>query len=217
MTSSARQGGPPATVRRTTDRRREVGATCRFEAVRRCQGPGVPPWRPLSEGGSSLMLNTSAGWPRRPMTHPNDVPASALLPKLAAELRSRSAVAPPPWADFVKTGVHKERAPQLPDWWYLRSASVLRKIYLKGSVGVTRLAAEYGGKRDRGSAPYHARSGSRSVAREIVQQLEKSGLVQRYKTQGRRVSPEGQRLLDTVSRDILKSLAEERPALAKYL
>jgi len=151
------------------------------------------------------------------MTHPNDVPTSALLPKLAAELKSRGAVAPPPWADFVKTGVHKERAPETKDWWYVRSASVLRKIYLKGNIGVTRLSAEYGGKRDRGSAPYHARSGSRSVAREIVQQLEKSGLVQRYKTLGRRVSPEGQKLLDTVSRDILRALAAERPALAKYL
>ncbi len=151
------------------------------------------------------------------MTHPNDVPTSALLPKLAAELKNRNAVAPPPWADFVKTGVHKERAPQAEDWWYLRSASVLRKIYLKGHIGVTRLSAEYGGKRDRGSAPYHARSGSGSVAREIVQQLEKSGLIQRFKTHGRRVSPEGQKLLDTVSRDLLRALAAERPALAKYL
>jgi small subunit ribosomal protein S19e len=163
------------------------------------------------------MLNTPAGWPRRSMTHPNDVPTSALLPKLAAELKSRNAVVPPPWADFVKTGVHKERAPHVPDWWYLRSASVLRKIYLKGNIGVTRLAAEYGGKRDRGSAPYHAHSGSGSIAREIVQQLEKSGLVQRYKTRGRRVTAEGQKLLDTVSRDILQGLAAERPALAKYL
>ncbi len=151
------------------------------------------------------------------MTHPNDVPPSVLLPKLAAELRTRQSVAPPPWAVFVKTGVHKQRAPDQPDWWYLRSASVLRKIYLRGFVGIERLSAEYGGKRDRGSAPYHARTGSRAVLREIVQQLEKSGLVQPYKTRGRRVSPEGQKLLDALSRDVLKGLAEGRPELAKYL
>jgi small subunit ribosomal protein S19e len=151
------------------------------------------------------------------MTHPNDVPPSALLPRLATELRTRQSVDPPPWAQFVKTGVHKERAPTQADWWYLRSASVLRKIYLQGYVGIARLSAEYGGKRDRGSAPYHARSGSRSVLREIVHQLEKSGLVQRYKTKGRRVSPEGAKLLDSVSREVLKSLAAERPELAKYL
>jgi small subunit ribosomal protein S19e len=151
------------------------------------------------------------------MAHPNDVPVAALLPKLAAQLKTRQAVSPPPWAAFVKTGVHKQRAPELPDWWYLRSASVLRKIYVHGSIGVTRLSAEYGGKRDRGSAPYHARTGSRSILREIVQQLEKSGLVQPYRTQGRRLTAEGQKLLDAVSRDLLKALAAERPALAKYL
>ncbi len=151
------------------------------------------------------------------MTHPNDVPPSVLLPKLAAELRTRQSVTPPPWASFVKTGVHKQRAPDQPDWWYLRSASVLRKIYLQGYVGIERLSAEYGGKRDRGSAPYHARTGSRAVLREIVQQLERAGLVQPYKTRGRRVSPEGQKLVDTLSRDALKGLAETRPELAKYL
>ncbi|MCI4331739.1 MAG: 30S ribosomal protein S19e [Thermoplasmata archaeon] len=151
------------------------------------------------------------------MTHPTDVPPSALLPRLATELKTRQAVAPPPWALYAKTGVHKQQAPTQPDWWYMRSASVLRKIYLLGNTGVTRLAHEYGGKRDRGSAPYHARSGSRAVLREIVHQLEKSGLVQPYKNRGRRVSPEGQRLLDTMAREVLKGLAETRPELAKYL
>ncbi len=151
------------------------------------------------------------------MTGPTDVPVAALLPKLAAELKSRNAVAPPSWASFVKTGVHKQRAPVDPEWWYLRSASVLRKVYLHGSVGVTRLAADYGGKRDRGSAPYHARRGSRAVLREIVQQLEKSGLVQPFKDRGRRVTPAGRRLLDHVSRDLLQALVTERPELAKYL
>ena len=151
------------------------------------------------------------------MTHPTDVPTSALLPRLAAELKSRSAVSPPPWAAFAKTGVHKERAPVDPEWWYLRSASVLRKVYLKRAIGVTRLSAEYGGKRDRGSAPYHARTGSRSVVREIVQQLEKAGLAHAYKTRGRRLTASGQKLLDTVSRDLLRELSSSRPELAKYL
>jgi len=151
------------------------------------------------------------------MTHPNDVPTSSLLPRLAAELKSRNVVSPPPWAAFVKTGVHKQRAPVDPDWWYLRSASVLRKVYLKRAVGVSRLSASYGGKRDRGSAPYHARTGSRAVLREIVQQLEKAGLLQPYKGRGRRVTASGQKLLDSVSRELLKTLAASRPELAKYL
>ncbi len=151
------------------------------------------------------------------MPHATDVPPSVLLPRLADTLKTQHAVAPPDWAGFVKTGVHKQRGPVQTDWWYLRSASVLRKISLIGPTGIQRLAAEYGGKRDRGSAPYHARSGSRSVLREIVQQLEKAGLVQAMKKRGRRVSPEGQRLLDGLSREVLKDLAKTRPELAKYL
>jgi len=140
-----------------------------------------------------------------------------LLPRIANALKTQRAVNPPAWASFVKTGVHKQRAPTQTDWWYLRSASVLRKISLLGITGVERLAAEYGGKRDRGSAPYHARVGSRSVTREIVQQLEKAGLVESQKKRGRRVSSEGRRLLDTLSRETLVELSKSRPELEKYL
>jgi small subunit ribosomal protein S19e len=151
------------------------------------------------------------------MPHAVDVPPAALLPRLATELKNRNAVAPPAWAPFVKTGVHKQQAPTQPDWWYLRSASVLRKFYLRGPAGVSRLSSEYGGKRDRGSAPYHARTGSRAVLREIVQQLEKSGLLQVQKNRGRRLSAEGQRLLSSVTKEVLTSMAQSRPELGKYL
>lgn len=151
------------------------------------------------------------------MSQASDVPPSELLPRVASELRARGAVAPPPWASFAKTGAHKQQAPVQPDWWYLRSASVLRKIQRHGTVGVSRLSGEYGGKRDRGSAPYHARSGSRSVLREIIQQLQSAGLVQPFRNRGRRVTPEGQRLLDHAAREALKQLVEKHPELAKYL
>ena len=34
----------------------------------------------------------------------------------------------PKWGDVVKTGKHKELAPYDPDWLYVRSASMVRKI-----------------------------------------------------------------------------------------
>ncbi len=151
------------------------------------------------------------------MPEPFDVPASALLSKLATELKRRETIRPPTWAAFVRTSVHAQQAPTQPDWWYLRSASVLRKVYLKGHVGGTRLAAEYGGKKDRGSAPYHARRGSRAIAREILQQLEGAGLLETKKPRGRRISAAGAKLLAATSREVLKGMAEKDPALAKYL
>ncbi|MCI4334971.1 MAG: 30S ribosomal protein S19e [Thermoplasmata archaeon] len=151
------------------------------------------------------------------MSHVVDIPPSLLIPKLAEELRGRPNCTPPAWAMFAKTGVHKQRAPIPNDWWYTRSASVLRKVALTGPVGSSRLATAYGGRKDRGSAPYHHRPGSRSIAREILQQLEGAGLVRADKKRGRRVTADGQKLLDRLSRELLKGLAEKRPELAKYL
>lgn len=151
------------------------------------------------------------------MTHPKEVPPSYLLPRLAAELRNHASIKPPDWAAFARTGVHTERAPVQADWWYLRSAAVLRKLHTRGPSGVSNLSAEFGGRRDKGSAPYHARKGSRSVSREILQQLEKAGLVQQVRLRGRALSPQGQKLLSKVATETFKTLAEKDPSLKKYL
>jgi small subunit ribosomal protein S19e len=151
------------------------------------------------------------------MSHPKEVPAALLLPRLAAELRNQEPIKPPSWAAFSRTGVHTERAPVQGDWWYLRTASVLRKLHTVGPCGVSYIASEYGGRRDRGSAPYHARKGSRAVAREIFQQLEKAGLVQQMRLRGRSLSPKGQKLLSKVSSETFKAMAEKDPSLKKYL
>src|SRR5438105_4460367 len=115
-----------------------------------------------------------------------------------------------------RTGVHTEKAPTQPDWWYRRVAAVLRKVYLKGPVGTARLAAEFGGRRDDGSAPYHPRRGSRSIAREAMQQLESLGLLSKTDKRGRSISAAGRKLLDSLSHEILMELAKTTPELAKY-
>ncbi|MCD6106042.1 MAG: 40S ribosomal protein S19, partial [Thermoplasmata archaeon] len=82
--------------------------------------------------------------------------------------------------------------------------------------GVSRLAAEYGGKRDRGSARYRAVKGGRAIVRKGLQQLEGLGLVKRT-PEGRVLTPEGRSLLDREAKKILEELAKERPELRKYL
>lgn len=75
----------------------------------------------------------------------HDVPASKLIEKLANYLKENvDEITPPPWASTVKTGAHVQRPPQNPEWWYTRCASLLRKIYVHGPIGVERLRAEYG-------------------------------------------------------------------------
>ena len=146
-----------------------------------------------------------------------DVPAEKLIPKIADELKKIEAIAAPEWGSFVKTGRHREKSPVNPDWWHTRSAAMLRKIYIDGPVGTTRLAAMFGGKADRGSKPNRAVRGSRSISRMTVQQLEKSQLVQKQKDGGRVVTAKARKMIDALSTQILKDMAAKNPELTKYL
>ncbi|MBN2112236.1 40S ribosomal protein S19, partial [Candidatus Woesearchaeota archaeon] len=67
-----------------------------------------------------------------------DVDQTELIEQAAEELKKMPEIKAPEWALFVKTGVSKERPPVRNDWWYVRVASVLRRIYLKGPVGVSK-------------------------------------------------------------------------------
>jgi len=146
-----------------------------------------------------------------------DVPADMLIPKLAEELKKVETIAPPEWAAYAKTGRHREKSPVNNDWWHTRAAAVLRKIYIDGPVGTTRLAAMYGGRADRGSKPNKAVRGSRSISRMTVQQLEKGQLVQKQKDGGRVVTAKARKLIDSLALQILKDMAAKNPELTKYL
>lgn len=146
-----------------------------------------------------------------------DVPADKLIEELAQYLKQNvPQVRPPPWATFAKTGSHKERIPENPDWWYYRAASVLRKLYLaEEPIGIGTFRIIYGGLKRRGSAPPHFRKCGGSHIRKILQQLERAGLV--VKTQkGRLLSSRGRRLLDTIAYKTFSEIVKVRPELVKY-
>ncbi|OYT54265.1 MAG: 30S ribosomal protein S19e [Desulfurococcales archaeon ex4484_217_2] len=147
------------------------------------------------------------------------VPADRLIAEVARHLKERvPEVKPPEWAAYVKTGAHKERVPEDPDWWYYRCASILRKLYVRGTpVGIERLRTAYGGRKNYGVAPEHFVKGSGSVIRKALQQLEKAGLVVKVKGKGRTLSPKGRSLLDKMANKIMRELARENKELEKYL
>ncbi len=150
------------------------------------------------------------------MTTVFDVPPTLLIKKVGERFKNDPKFAPPQWAKFVKTGIHREKVPVQPDWWFNRVASIARKIYVHGPVGVMHLSAEYGGSRDRGSKPNKARLGSRSIVRAALKQLEGAGLAQAIKGKGRTITPAGRKLLDAAAHDVAKELEAKIPALAKY-
>ncbi|MGA2238276.1 MAG: 30S ribosomal protein S19e [Candidatus Bathyarchaeia archaeon] len=134
-----------------------------------------------------------------------DVDANALVERLAKHLKENiGEIAPPTWALTSKTSAHRERPPQNPDWWYVRCASLLRKLYIHGPVGIQRLRVEYGGRKRKGTSIEHVKDSGGSAIREPLQQLEKAGLVAKEGLKGRKLSGEGVSLLNRVSGEILK-------------
>jgi small subunit ribosomal protein S19e len=148
------------------------------------------------------------------MTTVYDVPADHIIRRVAEELKKRKEITPPAWAAFAKTGVHKEMPPEDPDWWFIRVAAVLRRIYVDGPLGVERMRSFYGGNKNRGSKPNAFRKGSGSILRKSVQQLEAAGLLVHDKT-GRKVSPAGMAFLDAMAQEVKKNPPPPVPKRAK--
>lgn len=105
----------------------------------------------------------------------------------------------PKWADIVKTGKHKELPPNDPDWIYVRAASMVRKIYIRGGIGVGAFRKVYGGQNRRGAMTNVFSKGSGAIARYILKQLEEMSMVEQDENGGRKITNEGQRELDTVA------------------
>jgi small subunit ribosomal protein S19e len=151
------------------------------------------------------------------LTTPHDVPASKFIDKLAKYLKENiDEVQPLPWATVAKTGAHVEKQPQNPNWWYTRSASILRKVYIHGPIGTEKLRADYGGRKNRGSKPEHAIKAGGSNIRKILQQLETAGLIQTASPQGRKMTPKGRKLLQEIAQDLQKETVKTVPELRKY-
>lgn len=127
-----------------------------------------------------------------------------LIRRVASYLKEAQLVKPPPWTPFVKTGVHKERVPEDPDWWYVRCAAILRKLYLKGPLGTSKLRTMYGGRHRMGHRPPKFAKGSGSIIRKVLQQLEAAGLVTRLGNKGRVLTDKGRELLLEAARAVSK-------------
>ncbi len=150
------------------------------------------------------------------MTTAFDVPAKELIDALTKKLQNEKEIAPPGWSHYVKTGVSKDNPPEDKNWWHIRCASILRKIYINNGIGIERLKNEYGGKRNKGSKPHKARSGSGSVVRHAVQQLEKAGYITKLRGKGRILTPKGTSFLDNTAYEVKKNLIGHYPELKKY-
>jgi small subunit ribosomal protein S19e len=152
------------------------------------------------------------------MTTLYDVPAEDLIEAVAAQLTEDDAIEEPDWATYTKTGVGRELPPEQEDFWFVRAASLLRKVAVDGPVGVGSLATAYGSSKQ-GSTRYRVRppqssDASRNIIRTALQQLEDAGYVEQSQSNGRRITAEGQRLLDATAEEVIEDL--DRPELERY-
>ena len=139
------------------------------------------------------------------MISPREVDAQKFNSMLKEELKKVKEIVPPAWSQFVKSGAHRERVPQQDEFWHVRSATILRRLYIDGDVGVERLRSYFGGKKRRGHKPAHFRKSSGSIIRKIMQQLEAAGLVEKNANKiGRKLSPAGRKLLDKIAHEVSK-------------
>lgn len=126
-----------------------------------------------------------------------DTNPSELIKKASEELKKELKM--PDWAKYVKTGPAKERPPSQSDWFYFRAASILRKIYQHGPLGVNKLRTKYGSKQNRGHKPSIYRRAGGKIIRNILQQLEAKNLIKKDAKaahKGRVITPKGKRFLD---------------------
>ncbi|MEI7960876.1 MAG: 40S ribosomal protein S19 [archaeon] len=139
-----------------------------------------------------------------------DVPAEYLIEETSKKLGEE--IKKPEWADYVKTGMHNERAPQRMDWFFVRMASILYRANKWGVIGTEALRTYYGGRRNRGLKKEHHYKASGKVIRTAVQSLEKAGYLEKAKPKGRKISVKGFRLLNEMSKITEKNWNE-----GKYL
>ncbi len=122
------------------------------------------------------------------------------IPALAEALKKIPEFEAPEWVAFVKTGTSRERPPVDEDFLYVRAASILRQLYIKGVVGVGKLRSRYGSRKDRGGKPDKFKKSGGKIIRVILQQAEAAGLVEKVTRMqfGRRLTQTGRDLLDSI-------------------
>jgi len=125
-----------------------------------------------------------------------DVDAKVVIDNLAKDLKE--IIKQPEWTPYVKTGNHKQRPPADKDWFFTRTAAILRTVALQGPIGVSKLRTKYGGKKNRGYKPEHFVKGSGNIIRKALQELDKAGLTiqaERGVHKGRIATPKGMKML----------------------
>lgn len=136
-----------------------------------------------------------------------DVDPEMFIRSFGKYLKTHQKINYPKWCNYVKTGKGRQLAPQDEDWYYVKAASILRRLYLQPNTGVGSLRKQFSGKQRRGVAPNHTSLASGKILRYILQQFEKAGLVeQNSKRQGRKLTESGEVTIAAFARNLNRKM-----------
>lgn len=102
--------------------------------------------------------------------------------------------------DILKTGYGREHAPEDRNWYYIRLASIVRKIILKGRVSHGKLAADYGNRKDRGVRPSKKTGAGKYLIDTALKNLESMGWIN---------WSQGNDILTSSAKEILSEIIEK--------
>lgn len=139
-----------------------------------------------------------------------DVSAKDFITAYAEHLKNSDKFELPVWADTVKTATFKELAPYGEDWYYIRAASIARKIYLRPGLGVGQLRKWYGGAyKNHGVRHQHFVRANSGIIRSVLLQLEEMKVTEKCDKGGRRMTRVGQQDLDRIANSIFRDQEED--------
>eukprot|EP01115_Flamella_aegyptia_P002615 TRINITY_DN136729_c0_g1_i1.p1 TRINITY_DN136729_c0_g1~~TRINITY_DN136729_c0_g1_i1.p1 ORF type:complete len:143 (-),score=25.44 TRINITY_DN136729_c0_g1_i1:180-608(-) len=128
-----------------------------------------------------------------------DVNSHEFVNAYSKYLKRSGKMNPPEWTNIAKTACYKELSPQDPDWFYIRTASLARKVYLRQNTGLGGFKKLYGSGARNGTKPRHHRNASGSVIRHALKQLTELGIIEVSNKGGRKITQKGQRELDGIA------------------
>merc|ERR1712118_287667 len=108
-----------------------------------------------------------------------DIHAETFIKKYAWHLQKQGKIKNPHFFEYSKTASAREFSPLEPNWWYIRVASIARRIYIKKGLGVGHFRDVFGGSHRRGAKPAHHARASGNIVRKCLQQLEQIGIIQK--------------------------------------
>ena len=132
-----------------------------------------------------------------------DAPSWRWIKAVAKHFKNEGKLFVPNCTELIKSSFGRDRAPQNPDWYYIRTAAVLRRVYLRPGSGAGGLSKKYGIKQNRGSQPELATKGCRGLLRSCLQGLERMKLLEKGKNQGRVMTSSGRKLCDTIAHSVI--------------